>query len=381
MSIGTKKYDAVVAGYTCVDLFPEFTKDDEVNDISDLLKPGKLIEIGKMSIVLGGAVPNTGLLMKHFGNKVFLNGLIGMDIIGQVAGECFNQYQASEGIMKTDEAATAYSIVISPHGVDRIFLESTGCNKVFNTTHINFEAVANARLFHFGYPPLLRQFYLNEGAQLEDMYRKIHDQGVVTSLDFSLPDSKSESGKADWRKIMQKALPYVDIFAPSLEELIQIMMPEKYAESGISHLNSDLEPEFLLNLVRELGTAVIGLGVRVLLIKMGKRGIYLKTGDISALSKKLEKKLAPEIWNHREILCNPYYAEYSEIKNASGAGDTAIAAFLTSILNAGTPEQALKYAAVAGRDSLYCASIFDDMNSWEELTREINSEQNELILF
>ena len=193
MSVKVKKYDAVIAGYTCVDMIPGFLKNDEIRNISDLLKSGKLIEIEGVDIVLGGAVPNTGLLMKHFGKTVFLNGLSGAYLIGQIADGCLKRYGASEGIIKTNEAGTAYSIVIAPPGIDRIFLESPGCNRIFNTSHINFDAVADARLFHFGYPPLLRHFYLDEGSQLIEMYRKVHEMDVVTSLDFSLPDPESES--------------------------------------------------------------------------------------------------------------------------------------------------------------------------------------------
>jgi sugar/nucleoside kinase (ribokinase family) len=374
-----KKYDAVIAGYTCMDMFPCFRENDSPRNLFDLLKPGKLIEIGEMNIVPGGVVPNTGLLMKHFGNNVFLNGLTGTDLVGQIAGECFNRRGASDGIMKTDEAFTAYSIVIAPPGVDRIFLESPGCNRIFNIGHINFDAVKNARLFHFGYPPLLRRFYLDEGRQLTEMYRKVHELGVVTSLDFSLPDPESESGKVDWAGIMQRTLPYVDIFVPSIEELFCTMMPREYSEILANCKNSDFEDEVPFELVRELGAKVVELGACILLIKMGKHGIYLRTGDVSSANVKLGKTLSSRDWNNREILCKAYHSDGSKIKNASGAGDTAIAAFLTSVLNAGKPEVAVKYAAVAGRDSLYCDSIFDDMSTWEKLTTEINAEPNELI--
>ncbi len=376
-----KKYDAVIAGYTCVDMIPVFMKNEGKDYLSDLLKPGKLIEIEEMEIVLGGVVANTGLLMKHFCKKVFLNGLTGTDLIGQTARQWFTRYGVFEGIIKTDEAATAYSIVIAPPGIDRIFLESPGCNRIFNVSHINFDAVANARLFHFGYPPLLRQFYQEEGQQLVEMYHKVHEMGVITSLDFSLPDPESESGKADWRKIIQRIMPYVDIFVPSLEELIRIMMPRKYFEMQANCKSADFEDEVPTELVRELGAQLIDFGVRILLIKMGKRGIYFRTGNVSAVSEKLENTLSLALWNDREFLCCSYQAERSKIKNASGAGDTAVAAFLTSVLNASEPETAVRYAAVTGRDSLYCDRIFDNMSSWEELSREINSEPNELIFF
>ena len=60
-----KKYDAVIAGYTCVDMLPGFNDNYIFNKASDLFIPGKLIEIEGMSFVLGGLVPNTGLAMKN----------------------------------------------------------------------------------------------------------------------------------------------------------------------------------------------------------------------------------------------------------------------------------------------------------------------------
>ena len=98
-----KQYDAVIAGYTCVDLTPDFRKDLHAIEISDLLKPGKLIEIGGLGFNLGGVVPNTGLVMKKFGKKVFLNGMIGKDFIGNIAETRLSDYGISEGMVKTGE--------------------------------------------------------------------------------------------------------------------------------------------------------------------------------------------------------------------------------------------------------------------------------------
>ncbi|MDF1549983.1 MAG: carbohydrate kinase family protein [Bacteroidales bacterium] len=374
-----KEYDAVVAGYTCVDLIPDLKKHQHSNNISDFFKPGKIIEIGGMDFVLGGVVPNTGIAMKKFGSKVFLNGLIGNDFIGKTAESQLARYGATEGMVVSKEGKTAFSIVIAPPGVDRIFLESPGCNQDFDITHINFEMVSKARLFHFGYPPLMRQFFLDNGRKLIKMYSKIQKMGVVTSLDFSLPDPESESGKVNWQEILDNTLPFVDIFVPSLEELMRVMMPQKFLEIQAACENSDFEDEVPFQLVRELGKQMITLGVSILLIKMGKRGVYLCTGDISQVNKKLGNTLQNKHWTNQEILCNSYTAEHSKIKNASGAGDIAIAAFLTSILNADNPGTAIKYAAIAGRDSLYCQNIFKGMTSWEELTHKISSESNELI--
>jgi len=68
-----KKYDAVIAGYTCVDLIPEFIKDESFTSISNLFVPGKLVEIDGINFVLSGVEANTGLAMKKFDQNVFLN--------------------------------------------------------------------------------------------------------------------------------------------------------------------------------------------------------------------------------------------------------------------------------------------------------------------
>ena len=147
---------------------------------------------------------------------------------------------------------------------------------------INYEAIADARLFHFGYPPLLKQFFINQGEQLIEMYSKINKMGIVSSLDFSLPDPESESGKTNWLEIMQKTLPFVDIFVPSVEELICIMSPEKYAaiQSALPK-DKDIIEAIPVGLITEIGMRVIDSGVKILLVKAGKQGVYLFTGDVS----------------------------------------------------------------------------------------------------
>jgi len=373
-----KEYDAVLAGYTCVDLTPEFKKNGKIEKISELFVPGKLIEIGGLDFVLGGAVPNTGLAMKRFGRKVYLNGLVGEDVVGRLAKDWLENAGAADGIKTTTEAGTAFSIVLAPPGVDRIFLESPGCNMIFDTDYINFQAVAASRLFHFGYPPLLRQFYINEGKQLSLLFSKVDEMGVVTSLDFSLPDPESESGKINWPLILQKALPFVDIFVPSLEEAIQIVMPEKYEEIRSYTGAKDIIDLIPVDLIREAGKKIISWGVKVLLIKAGARGAYLLTGDISPLNKKSGLDLKAKEWNFRELWCKAYHADELAIINASGAGDAANAAFLSAILDGESPVMALHFATFAGRNKLYCRDNYRALTDWPSMKNEIEKEKVEI---
>lgn len=376
-----EKFDAVIAGYTCVDLIPDFKKSQSVTSLSNLLIPGKLIEIDGISFVLGGAVPNTGLAMTKFNKKVFLNGLVGDDFIGKIAIEWLDKYNLSEGIRTTDKAGTAFSIVIAPPGIDRIFLESSGCNQVFDMSFINFDAISTSRLFHFGYPPLLKQFYENNGSQLVDLFSEIQRMRVVTSLDLSLPDPESESGSVDWPEVMKKVLPYTDIFVPSLDEVLQIMNPGEYAGILASAVSSDIIDQTILSTIREIGRRFLDSGVKILLIKAGHLGAYLLTGDVSSINEKAGLTLAKDAWNNRELWCKAYKADPVKIKNSSGAGDTAAAAFFSAIFNNEDPDSSVRYAAMAGRNNLYCKNVYDDLSDWKEMTKEIKLEDNELIWF
>jgi sugar/nucleoside kinase (ribokinase family) len=376
-----KKYDIAIAGYTCVDMIPDFRKTGSATNLSDLFRPGKLTEINGLEVVPGGVVANTGLALKNFNRKVFLNGLVGDDFMGKIAKEWFEKYNISEGIETTKKAGTAFSIVLAPPGVDRIFLESPGCNQIFDTSFINFDVIAQCRLFHFGYPPLLKLFFRNNGSQLVDMFSRVQRMGVVTSLDFSVPDPESESGKINWPEVMQSVLPFTDIFVPSLEEVLQIMMPSKFAEIQASSENNEVISQIPTELIREVGKLIIDYGVKILLIKAGKRGAYLLTGDISLINEKTGINLPEENWSFRELWCEAYHADNSKIINASGAGDIAVAAFLSAILDGHCVESSLKYASMAGRNTLYCHNIHSDLSKWQEMTKAISSESIEIVDF
>jgi sugar/nucleoside kinase (ribokinase family) len=107
-----KKFDAVIAGYICVDLIPDFKKTQSITSISNLFIPGKLIEIDGISFVLGGVVANTGLAMKKLNKKVLLNGIVGEDFIGKIAIEWLDKYYLSEGIKTTKKAGTDRKSVV-----------------------------------------------------------------------------------------------------------------------------------------------------------------------------------------------------------------------------------------------------------------------------
>lgn len=80
------------------------------------------------------------------------------------------EHGMTSGIKRTHKAGTAYGIVIAPPGNDRMFLEDPGCNGIFTSRDINYDIVAKSRLFHFGYPTLMKSLFVNNGAELRDLF-------------------------------------------------------------------------------------------------------------------------------------------------------------------------------------------------------------------
>ena len=372
------RYDVVVAGYTCIDLTPEFRKGNKAS-LTEILRPGQLTEIEGISFLPGGVVPNTGMALKKFNKSVYLNGLVGDDFMGSALSEWLGRYGIEEGIQVTGKEGTGFSIVFAPPGVDRIFMEAIACNKIFDTVHINYEVVSRSRVFHFGYPPLLERFYKDQGRQLVEMFTEVQRSGVVTSLDFSLPDPDSESSQLNWQGILSQVLPLVDICAPSLEEALLMLMPEEYARIRSGSDQHNIIDQIPTTLVRKMGRKFLSFGVQILLIKAAKRGAYLLCGDISSLNQKLGYTLDEEKWSHSELWCDAWPVEEARVKNAIGAGDTAIAAFLSAILDGKGPRESIKYASLAGRNSLYCNNLYEELMDWEGMAKEI-TEGSEMII-
>ena len=78
LSVNDMSKKVVVAGHICLDITPGINA-ARVDSISDIIRPGSLLNVGKADIHTGGAVANTGLALKKLGADVTLAGKIGDD--------------------------------------------------------------------------------------------------------------------------------------------------------------------------------------------------------------------------------------------------------------------------------------------------------------
>jgi sugar/nucleoside kinase (ribokinase family) len=354
-------FSAVVAGHICLDIIPNMQNLAGKN-IETVLSPGKLVEVGPALLCTGGAVSNTGLAMDRLGIPTRLVCKVGADPLAETVRSLVARFNPNlvEGMRFDPAASTSYTVIINLPGFDRMFIHSPGANHDFGVEDVDLALVADSTLFHFGYPPIMRRMYLNDGAELVEIFRRVYSLGVTTSLDLSLPDQASDAGRANWRLILNEVLPYVHIFVPSFEELLFMLHRDEYNRLAASGpVLEQLTPAML----HELGDELMRLGVRVALIKLGSRGLYLRTAGSAALADLGHLVLSdPDCWAEREMWAPCFSVQ---VVGTTGAGDATIAGFLASLLRDFSPEKALTTAVAVGACNVEAADALSGLCSWE----------------
>lgn len=353
----------IVCGHVAVDIIPRFAGR---TDFERLLTPGSLVEVGAVAFSTGGAVCNTGIALHRLGAPVRLIGKVGDDRFGALTMELLKEVHPdlARHIVEARGESSSYTIVISLPGTDRIFLHCPGTNDTFSEVDIAEDSLQGAKHFHFGYPPLMREMYADGGEQLARLMRRARKQGMTTSLDMAMPGSGTEAYRADWPAILAKVLPDVDIFMPSIEEMLMMNDREKYeaglAANGDQELGVHPKPE----IIRELAERILEYGCGVVVLKLGEFGLYFRSsGDASIrLSGMADLRRSAE-WNDRELWMPCFKAK---VAGTTGAGDCTIAGFLKGLKDGLSPEETLRGAVAVGACSVESADATSGIVPWEE---------------
>lgn len=360
----------IVAGHICLDITPVFP-DKRIENVSEMLKPGKLIEMGEADVHTGGAVANTGLGMKILGADVSLMGKIGEDPFGDMVVNILRKYGAADGMIRSEKESTSYSVVLAMPGIDRIFLHNPGANHSFCAEDISEDELRRASLFHFGYPPLMHSMYADEGEELLAVFRKAKRAGCATSLDMAAVDADSEAGRSDWKKILEKVVPYVDFFVPSVEELCYMLDRPRFKEWEKRAGKKDITE--VINIeqdVKPLADMCMDCGAKVLLIKCGASGMYYRTAKSDCLRELISSlELCADTWTDQEGFEKSYVPD--QILSGTGAGDTSIAAFLTAMLEGEALADCMHLAAAAGASCVASYDALSGLKTLEELRARI----------
>ncbi len=350
--------DVVAAGHICLDIIPA------LNSPSFIFDPGKLQEVGPAVLSTGGAVSNTGLALHRLGMRTRLMGKVSADHFGRIVLGIVSSHSTdlAAGMIVVPGETTSYSLILSPRGADRMFLHCPGCNDTFGAEDVDYEALKVARLFHFGYPQLMRRMSEKSGAELAILYRKAKESGITTSLDMCMPDPNGYAGTVDWPAVISAALPHVDIYMPSLEETLVMSYPREHrvfaAEpGGVSVLLAN-------GLLSGIASDLLAMGPAIVGLKLGTMGLYMKTSGAGRLERMGRASPAnPVRWANRE-LWSPCFK--TGVVGTTGAGDATIAGFLAALLRDNGPEDCLTFACAVGACNVEAADAISGLLNWEQ---------------
>lgn len=90
------------------------------------------------------------------------------------------------GMIRGPQEPSSYTIVINPPGRWTVFFSMRPALMTpYGAADVRLDVVAGARIFHFGYPPIMWRMFLDEGSELAAMLRMVRGTGVTVSLDMS----------------------------------------------------------------------------------------------------------------------------------------------------------------------------------------------------
>ncbi len=352
--------EAIVAGHICLDVIPQITHRIES------LSPGQLIEVGPARFATGGAVANTGLALHRLGVKTALIGKLGDDPFARRVLELLRRYgpERAEAMHTVPGETTSYTIVVSPPEADRLFLHCPGANATFDESDIDSDHFDGAKVFHFGYPPLMENLYKDDGESMGRIFSLAKKHGTTTSLDMATIDPHSKAGKIDWRAWLNRVLPQVDIFAPSIDETLFMLGRSAEKDSPPNHIDAQT--------LRLLSEELLAMGAAVVLIKLGDRGAYLRTTPDTDRLRLAGPCLSHDIenWSGQEIFAPCFQVD---CVGTTGAGDCTIAGFLAELLKGGTPRQAATMAVAVGACSVEATDAVSAVPTRQEVQQRIDT--------
>jgi sugar/nucleoside kinase (ribokinase family) len=253
---------------------------------------------------------------------------IGADNFGDLLLSKLNELNTQH--IHRGQHSTSYTIIVAPPYTDRMYIHSSGANDYFSNETIDYSVVNKAKIFHVGYPPLMKSIYQDNGDELKKIFINAK---TLTSLDMSWPDPESKSGEIDWIKWLENVLPYVDFFLPTKNEICSML-----------HMGMATPYSVIAERCLDMGCKLVG-------IKDGENGIYAKTNGI-------------QHWKAEELLI-PSCA--TNVVNAVGAGDVCIAGFLAGFIKGETFETSLKVSQVAAAKSVESMNAFDMIIDFDSL--------------
>ncbi|SMB90870.1 ribokinase [Thermanaeromonas toyohensis ToBE] len=283
--------------------------------VRGLPEKGKLVLVDEMELHTGGCAVNTAIALRKLGIKTGVIGKVGRDVLGDFIVNRLNQVGIdTRGVKRDPSTTTSATMVMVNEDGERSFIHYVGCNAKLTPEDIDWDIVKGARILHIAGSLIMPGF---DGEPTAEVLKKAKDMGCLTSMDTAWDPSDR------WMQVLKPSLPYVDVFLPSLEEARKLSGYDK---------------------VEEMADVFLEVGVKIVAIKMGEKGCYIRT--------------------NKEQLMLPAFSV--KAVDATGAGDAFVAGFLAGLVKGLDLESTAKLANAVGALAVTAIGASSGIRSWEE---------------
>lgn len=273
-----EKLDVICVGTALVDI-PLYPIDETIlNHVSYPLED--------ISMKIGGDAINEATILTRLNNKVALMSLVGDDAPGHFIEDFSEKNGINTDYLKVQkDLTTSINIgLVQPDG-ERTFLNNrNGSLWKMTLDDINVDAIRNAKILSLA--SIFNNPLLN-GPALVTIFK----QAVAMKMTICADMVKSRLGE-DLNDI-KEALGYVDFFFPNYDEASEL--------TGKTDIN-------------EIADIFLDLGVKNVIIKLGKKGCFIKNSEIQ--------------------MTVPAFVKEKSVKiDTTGAGDNFVSGFIAELIN------------------------------------------------
>lgn len=267
-----------------------------VEPVKGFPERGLLMPVNSITMHNGGNAMTAAINLQKLGVESTLVGKVGNDVFGDFLIKRLREENVNpDGIKIDSNVQTSTSVLMIEEGTgERSFFHCVGSNGAFVIDDIDFNVIEKNDIVFVTGTYLLKQF---DGQQTVEFLKKCKEMGKITALDVCW----DASGR--WGELINDAMPYIDIFLPSIDEAKMIARSD------------DLD---------KMADFFFEKGIGSLVIKCGSKGCYCCESKTS------------------EAIMLPCYKVENAV-DTTGAGDSFCSGFLSALAR--------------GKDFLTCAKI------------------------
>ena len=283
-----KRFDVLTLGLTVIDLL--------VSTVDESIFARETSNMDSIRMLLGGDALNQAIALSALGSKTCLLGVVGNDQLGEVLLSRLAEYPITV-LERRIEAKTGISIVMSKGDGERHFLLQTGHNAELCYDHIDEQAVRDSAIVSIGSCMSLKSF---DGADTVRFLELARSGGALSAMDFKINRS--------------------DYDMPSILESFRLADYLLPSEGDVKTLTGEGEDPV------KMAQGMHDLGGKNVIIKLGERGCYVSAEGVE-----------------KHIPALP-----ANCVDATGAGDSFVAAFLHGKARGWEVERCARFANAAG---------------------------------